>query len=123
MIKLLEPFGFTFGQLQDISTLLKHLEKNNVSIEAFIDYIEEQKKEKVKAEKQNKEQGKKDKAQWDKNALKCSECKTTMNLYPVNFTPRDQVGGDFNSQWLCPNCGYEEYSTKTIREWFDEIRR
>lgn len=39
--KLFDPFGF--GQLQDTVTILKHLEKNNISINEFIKFIEEKK--------------------------------------------------------------------------------
>lgn len=36
--KLFDPFSF--GQIQDTVTLLKYLEKNNVSIDEFIKFVE-----------------------------------------------------------------------------------
>lgn len=123
MEKLLEPFGFTFGQLQDIATLLNHLEINNVSIEVFIEYVEDQKKERVKSIKEQRINLKTAKEKWQRIALKCPECNTAMSLYPVNSQTGDQAGDGLNSQWQCPKCWYDEYSTKTIREQFDELRK
>lgn len=120
--KLLLPFGFSFGQLQDISTLLKHLEKNNVSIKDFIEYIAELKIKEAENREHNKKIAKKHKEQWQKIALKCPECNTTMNLYPVNTHTGDQTGDGSKSMWQCPKCWYDEYSTKSIREQFEEIR-
>lgn len=117
--KLLEPFGFTFGQLQDISTLLKGFERDNISIEDFIEYIEDQKKQRIKSIELQKESQK----EWEKRALKCPECKTVMRLYPVNTNPKDRVGNDLRSQWLCPKCWYNEFSTKTTRDWLIEINK
>lgn len=112
--KLLEPFGFTFGQLQDMVTLLEHLEKNAVPIESFIKYVKEKKIKKTKTT--SCDQGK-------RNTLKCPECNTAMNLFPVNTSPRDQTGDDSKSVWICPKCWHDEYSTKSIKEWLEEIRR
>jgi len=122
MIKrLLIPFGFSFGQLQDIATLLRHLERNNVSVGDYLEYIEQIKIEQAKNKKFNKERFTKLKELWNKNALKCPECSTVMNLYPVNTNPRDQVEGNFSSQWLCPKCQYEWFSNRNIKSWMKEI--
>ena len=121
--KLLEPFGFTFGQLQDIITLLDHLEKNNVSVEEFTEYVENEKIERVKKQKIFEKEQKKSIEEWQKIALKCPECNTIMGLYPVNTHTGDQTGDESKSMWQCPKCWHDEYSTKTIQEQFDEIRR
>lgn len=110
--KLLEPFGFNFAQLQDISTLLKHLKSNNKTVEDFINFIEEEKTKRTKTNKLREE-----------NALKCPECKTTMSLFPVNTNPKDQVGNDLRSQWLCPKCWYNKFSKRTTKDWLIEINK
>lgn len=53
----------------------------------------------------------------------CPECKQEMMLRIIN-TPQGKANlKGWKTCWECLNCGHEEYSTKTIREWFDEIRR
>ena len=50
----------------------------------------------------------------------CPECGELMGLWRVNSGPRDQVGGDFKTQWVCSDeetCGYQgDYSELTIKE-------
>jgi len=121
--KLLEPFSFNFAQLQDISTFLKQLKKNNISPSDFIKFVEEKKAEKAKIDRRTKEYLKKSKELWEKNALKCPECKIVMNLYSVNTNPRNQVGDNLRSQWICPKCWYEIFSEKTIQDWIKQINR
>lgn len=49
------------------------------------------------------------------NPLKdCPECDEKMALYPVNTSPRNQVGGSYKSQWYCSHCGHSIYSKRTL---------
>ena len=123
MKKLLEPFSFNLGQLQDISTLLEHLKGNNIPIESFIGYVKQEKINKLKANERVGEERKKVEAQWSKIAIKCPDCETSMFLFQVNTNPRDQIGGDLKSQWYCRKCEYAQYSKKTVQEILKERRR
>ena len=53
----------------------------------------------------------------------CPECNTIMLLGQVNNHPANQVGEDLKSQWFCPKCFYDEYSTKTVQEQIKELGR
>jgi hypothetical protein len=46
----------------------------------------------------------------------CDECGGAMNLFEVNSNPRDQVGGDYKTQWWCGYCDNSIYMTETISE-------
>ena len=55
---------------------------------------------------------------------KCPKCERPMTLWEVNSNPKNQVGGDYKTQWVCNDeviCGYQgEYSKLTIEE---QLRR
>jgi len=121
--KLLEAFSFTFGQLQDIVTLIKNLEKNEISNQEFIAYIKKEKVLRLDNKRKIANIEKSSKIQWEKNALKCVECGSIMNLFPVNSNKGDQVEGNFKSQWFCPNCGNDKFSNKTVRETIVKINK
>lgn len=121
--KLLEPFDFNFGQLQDIATLVNHLKKNNVSVEDFMEFIKKEKAERVKNEKLYREKIEGVKQLWKKNALKCPECKTVMNLYPVNTGPADQVEKNLQSMWDCPKCHHQIFNRAPTKDIIERTRK
>lgn len=53
---------------------------------------------------------------YARRARACAACGRPMALYPVNSGPRDQVGGGYRSQWICPGCGEAEYNTDDVGE-------
>ena len=116
--KLLEPFGLTLGQLQDISTLLGVFKKNNISIDDFAGFIKNERLELIKSNESDIKRIKKNKTFWGKNALRCSECSQKMNLYPVNTVPGDKTGDDSKSVWICPNknCMETIYNKQSMQE-------
>lgn len=122
MQKILEPFGFSFGQLQDIATMLKQLRLNHISMVEFIKHVEEMKVVKTNISKINTEEFKQLTLKWEDRALKCPECSNTMSLFPVNTRPDNQTGDNSKSQWFCQKCWSTVYSTKTINEILKEIK-
>jgi len=116
MINILSPFSFTFGQLQDIVALIQHLDKNDVTIEKFVSYVQERKLEMVEAEKIAAANLQKQRDKWALRALKCPACETPMNVAPVNTAPGDQTGDDSKSVWMCHNCWETVYNLETIAE-------
>jgi hypothetical protein len=50
----------------------------------------------------------------------CPECDHKMMLWRVNTSDKNQVGGNYKTQWICSdeeNCGYQdEYSEMTVEE-------
>lgn len=109
---------FSFGKLQDTVTILTILEKNNITISEFIDFIEGEKMEKAKLDLEKIELEKKERHSWNKFALKCPECKEPMGLFPINTELGDQTGDDSQSVWICPNndCMETIYNKQTIQE-------
>lgn len=122
--KLLEPFGFTFGQLQDIATFLERLRKRNIPIVDFVDYIEQEKERQVKTQENLVREIEKQKKAWERIAPKCLECDTTMSLSPVNTTPGNQTEDNSKSVWQCPNkdCLETVYDIKSVVEILKERR-
>jgi len=56
----------------------------------------------------------------------CPKCTaTSLRLYPVNDTNRTMVGGNWKSQWACPdiNCGFEKYSTRSVKEELEHLKK
>ncbi|MFH1638328.1 MAG: hypothetical protein ABIB71_07930, partial [Candidatus Woesearchaeota archaeon] len=102
---------------------IQHLNKNDVTIEKFVSYVQGKKLEMVEAEKVATANLQKQRDKWTLRALKCPACATPMNVSPVNTSPGDQTEDDSKSVWMCPKCWHEEYSTKSIKEWLEEIRR
>ena len=51
---------------------------------------------------------------------KCPECNNPISLWQVNNSRKNQVGGNYKTQWICSdeiNCGYQgDYSEMTIEE-------
>jgi len=109
MEKLLEPFGFSFGRLQDIATLIKQLKRNHIPVIKFVEYVEQEKTNRAKINKSNKKR-------WEQNTLKCPDCQSPMNLFPVNTVPGDQTGDGSQSVWMCPKCGETVYNLETVAE-------
>jgi len=114
--KLLEPFGFSFGQLQDIATFLKQLKENNISVESFIGHVEAKKRERAEEIKAILAVSQKQRDTWALRALKCPACETPMYVAPVNTAPGDQTGDDSQSVWMCPKCWETVYSLETVAE-------
>ncbi len=53
----------------------------------------------------------------------CPECKQEMMLRIIN-TPQGKANlKGWKTCWECLKCGHEQYSTKSIQRWLDEIRR
>lgn len=53
----------------------------------------------------------------------CPDCSGDMYLYSVNTSPRNQVGGSHKTQWYCNNCGFSIFSSQTIKEQVENMRR
>lgn len=48
----------------------------------------------------------------------CPKCGNPMDLFPVNTTPRTQVGENFKSHWQCPRCLHDKFTEKEpALEW------
>lgn len=58
-------------------------------------------------------------AAWSKIALKCPNCASPMNLFPVNTGPADQTGDDSKSVWRClkPACFYDQYNKFSLSDY------
>jgi len=90
--------AFNTGVLGSLLVLVETLKQNEWDIESAAKYLESELK--VRSLVGTKE---------------CPECSNRMYLYTVNTNNRNQVGGDYKTQWLC-TCGYEKYSKSSYRE-------
>ena len=43
------------------------------------------------------------------NEVMCVKCKEPMDVFSVNTVPRNQVGGDYDLQYICHTCGEEVF--------------
>lgn len=67
-------------------------------------------------ERQQNQENQRKIEEYAKKAKKCPKCKSVMYCYEVNTTSRNQIGGDWKSQWICgnPDCGHEEFSIRSV---------
>ena len=54
---------------------------------------------------------------------KCPECGAGFRLAPVNTGPRDQVGGDYHSQWYCTKCNNSVFNKETVQEILEQLAK
>ncbi len=102
MKKLTEAWAF--ATLQELRTLYLHLKQHGRTMREFVSYV--------------------DKAEQVTAVVKrCPQCNRVMDLYNVNSTPRDQVGGNWKSQWFCSHCGNSMYSENTPAVEWDLVQR
>jgi len=95
--KIANVFGM--GRIQDLLTLLTLLVESGHTINDLRLYIEEQAADRV-ARRMDEEAFQR---AFTEKAERCPACGAPMNLAPVNTGPRDQVGGNYRSQWVCPD--------------------
>lgn len=51
---------------------------------------------------------------------RCDECDTEMQLNPMPKQIGDKI---YPSTWICPKCKIEEYTEKTVEQWYEELRK
>jgi hypothetical protein len=90
---------FGMGRIQDLLTLLTLLEENGHTLED-LHYYREARMAANAARRQMMEDFQK---AFAERARRCPACGAVMHLVPVNSGPRDQVGGGYRSQWICPD--------------------
>lgn len=88
--------AFTLKSIQNALTLYDWLNQNNRTFEDVREYIRKGPKN---VTKQARSLPRKE----------CPSCGKRMFPYPVNTLNCNQVGGDYNYQWLCRSCHYEEF--------------
>ena len=122
---ILEPYAWKFGMLQDVETFLGSLERYGIGLQDVRSYINKRKLELVEQQHAFNEGLKVRMGQWDKNVPRCPDCGYKMNLFQVNTGRRNNVGGNYKTQWLCGNqdCLHTDFSEKSITEWHKEILR
>ena len=53
----------------------------------------------------------------------CPHCQATMSLWRVNTPPGKANVHGYQSVWQCASCGYDEYSTRSLKEEATTLRR
>ncbi len=112
---------FGFSTLQETVFVLNTLISKGIEIEEFKEYVSIKQKNIENDLKKQNEEFMKQQNKWMAKGEKCPECQTLMMLYRVNTTTRDQVGGDYKSQWFCPTCYYDRYSNVPFEVVYNSI--
>lgn len=118
MEQITDPFtgGASGKVLQECRNLIINFEQNGREIGAgmreFLEYMDGLDLH----QRQLDQEQKRAQAEYAKKARKCKKCKSVMYCYPVNTGKRDQIDGDWKSQWICgnPDCLHEEYSLNDV---------
>ncbi len=110
---ILATRGFNLEDLQNLGITLTHFINEQVSMKEIVEYINHDIQERISYQRLHKIPGRK----WLSNGVRCPDCNVLMGLYQVNNEPGNQVGSNFQSEWYCMVCGYENYSTKSISDW------
>ena len=103
---------FSFKQHQEVLTYLKHLKTTEWTLEDVKQWVEQKKKSNKEARKKIED--------FINHLRKCPGCKNPMQILPVNIDKGTQTGDNSKSVWICRNCLYTEYSTKTFEEQLKE---
>ena len=88
--------------LQELRTLYTHLTAHKKTMQEFVAFMDSINKAVIK---------------------KCPTCSEVMDLYSVNSSSGDMVGGDYKSQWYCRKCGYSIFSIKSPNEEWKEAQK
>ncbi len=111
--------AFTFSKLQDLNSLICHMEQQKVSKKEFKKFL---------VAKQDRDLKKVREASIRPypNQIKseCPKCSMPLHLFTVNSKSCEMVGGKWKTQLICEdweNCGYERFSIKTIDEWISGL--
>jgi hypothetical protein len=56
------------------------------------------------------------------NRPRCPKCSAEMGLRPIMMPKGKNNVKGYRSCWECLNCGYEQYSEKTILDWKKEFQ-
>lgn len=113
--------AFSFNALQELTFILTILEKNNFAMDDFRNYFVTKQKNIESSLKQQNDEFIKQHTKWQRKANKCEDCGTVMNLYRVNTSQRDNIGGNYKSQWFCPECLNAEYNEISYEELYSQI--
>jgi len=54
---------------------------------------------------------------------KCPQCDTDLVLYIINIPKGHRNRNGYKTLWQCPVCDHEEYSTKTVDGWIQELKK
>ena len=108
--------AFKQGNIQDALTMMDLISAHGYSLDDLRDHVENLRASMIAKAKTESSMLR---AFIDK-APRCGECGQPMNLFPVNSGPRDQVGGDWKSQWVCM-CGEAVYNTESPAEVLEAL--
>jgi len=103
--------AFDFGRIQELYSMIVHLETFDFTIDEFKEWVNHRIKNLIVEEKELKEKY---------VDIICPECNEYMQVFSVNDGDREIIEGNYKSQLMCPdweNCGYEEFSEKSIEVW------
>lgn len=102
---------YMFGELQDLVKLWQRLDEHSITREELYRYVEEKKKELLKAARDEAEEKIRLEGDYKKYAKKCPQCGEPMRIGDA---------GDGDSHWWCKSCAVGIYSQLSVRE---ELKR
>jgi len=109
--------------LQELRNLILNFEQNGFDMgpggKAFLEFMDGQdlqERQRIAKARKMSEKFQREQEEYLKKTKKCPKCTTPMYCYPVNTGPRDQVGNNWKSQWICGNtdCLHEEFSLNSV---------
>lgn len=113
-------FGqFGFGVLQDMANVMKIMIESEVTIEELIAWVKQTHANQNSMLFEYSKRRYLAYLDYKLNSRRCPDCGDIMRAMPVNTGPGDQVGGNYQTVWMClskENCGLCEYSEKSILE-------
>jgi hypothetical protein len=110
---------FSVGFLQDFKTFMDFLSAKEITLNHAYDCVSQKQTNTAKMIYDNGV------AVRRLETRNCPECGGGMRIVMVNHGPAYIVGGDYKTLWYCLDvleCGYEEYSEKSVEEWSLELK-
>jgi len=105
--------NYPLGQIQDMVTILKEMERNGCTVAELLGYADQWFKDLRNGHQDQLNRMKKIRDDVRMGSRRCPECGNFLKLVEVNDRPCSQVDPKYRSLWFCMdgmNCGYELYS-------------
>ena len=120
-LKKLQVFGF--DGLQNLVTLLRILEREQISLDEVISYVEFTVEINRKRTEDYTKRSKQMQLTWQKNTRKCLECKSPLNAKPITIPKGKGNINGYSCHWFCSSeeCTYEKYTHENYSEIYKKI--
>lgn len=110
--------AFRFGVLQDCKNIMLKLKRENISLDEFVEWIEEESKVVEETRQVSNEYDAPVENPRKLLRRRCPDCGNYLVIKPVNHSSSTAIedAPELKSVWICKRCKFDEFSDKPIHE-------